>query len=125
MIAVSLDEAGLGPLEEHELMAPPIMRSEALSGLHEMAYRGEISAALADAARGRVVDFPVAVVSHEETMDRAWRIAEDLGWAKTYDAEYVALAQLLECSLVTIDAKLARGAGRLIRIFGPGELADL
>jgi predicted nucleic acid-binding protein len=33
--------------------------------------------------------------------------------AKTYDAEYVALAGLLRCRLVTIDGRLRRGAGRL------------
>ena len=36
-----------------------------------------------------------------------------LGWAKTYDAEYVALAQLIGCRMVTLDARLRRGADRL------------
>ena len=36
--------------------------------------------------------------------EEAWRVADELGWAKTYDAEYVALARLLDCRLVTLDA---------------------
>lgn len=30
-------------------------------------------------------------------MDEAWRIAQQFGWAKTYDAEYLALAKILGC----------------------------
>ena len=52
----------------------------------------------------------------------AWEVADALGWAKTYDAEYVALAQHLDCPLLTIDARLARGAGRVVSIVGPADL---
>jgi predicted nucleic acid-binding protein len=40
-----------------------------------------------------------------ELAGEAWRIADELGWAKTYDANYVALARLLGCKLVTLDAR--------------------
>ena len=33
-----------------------------------------------------------------------------------------ALAQLLACPLVTLDARLRRGAGHLVEIIGPAEL---
>jgi predicted nucleic acid-binding protein len=39
---------------------------------------------------------------------RAWDLAEQLGWAETYDAEYVALTQLQADAFVTLDAELAR-----------------
>jgi len=45
-----------------------------------------------------------------------------MGWAKTYDAEYVALARLLSCRLVTLDARLRRGADRLGFVVAPQEL---
>jgi predicted nucleic acid-binding protein len=35
------------------------------------------------------------------------------GGARTYDAEYVALARILGCRLVTVDGRLRRGADRL------------
>ena len=39
---------------------------------------------------------------------RAWDVADRLGWASTYDAEYVALTQLQADAFVTLDADLAR-----------------
>lgn len=125
VIAVGVDAAGMGPLEAHELIAPPIMQSEAVSGLHEMRYRGEISDTLAEAALGRVSNLPVTVIRHVDLWSRAWRISDLLGWAKTYDAEYVALAQLMDCPLLTIDARLAKGAARHARIVTPEEVPAL
>lgn len=45
-----------------------------------------------------------------------------MGWAKTYDAEYLALAELLKCRFVTLDARLRRGADRLGYVVSPGEI---
>ena len=39
---------------------------------------------------------------------KAWALTEQLGWAETYDAEYVALTQLQADALVTPDNELAR-----------------
>jgi predicted nucleic acid-binding protein len=52
----------------------------------------------------------------------AWRIAEEMGWAKTYDAEYLALARLLDGHVVTLDARLRSGADRLGLVIGPDEI---
>ena len=38
----------------------------------------------------------------------AWKVADQLGWADTYDAEYVALTQLQADAFVTLDKGLAR-----------------
>ncbi|MCW2995875.1 MAG: hypothetical protein JWQ18_3370 [Conexibacter sp.] len=42
--------------------------------------------------------------------------------AKTYDANYVALARLQDCRVVTLDARLRRGTSRLGIVVGPAEL---
>ena len=122
IVQACIDATGLGPLAGHELVGPPVLRPEALSSLHELRIRGEISAELAKAAVDRLATLPFTIREPQDLVQSAWTIAEALGWAKTYDAEYVALAQLLDCRLVTLDARLARGAARLATIVGPAEL---
>ena len=53
---------------------------------------------------------------------RAWKVADQLGWAATYGAEYVALTLLQADAFVTLDAELARRAGELVRVAGIEEL---
>ena len=65
---------------------------------------------------------PVERRDDERLGERAWRIADELGWAKTYDAEYVALASLLDCRLVTLDARLRRATDHLGFVVSPTEL---
>ena len=113
---------GFSELGTETLAAPALMWSEARSALHETAWRGEIDADDAEAARLRLEDCPVERVDRSALGDQAWRIANELGFAKTYDAEYLALAHLLQCRLVTLDRRLRRGAERLGFVVGPSEL---
>ena len=45
---------------------------------------------------------------------RAWELADKLGWASTYDAEYIALTQLQADAFVTLDAELARSVAGIV-----------
>jgi predicted nucleic acid-binding protein len=121
----SIGEEFRDALGENELVAPPLLWSEVPSVLHELAFRGEISRALSEQALSRFLDGQLGVV--ERRLDgltmAAWRLASEFGWAKTYDAEYLALARLLGCRLVTLDARLRRGADRLGFVVTPTELA--
>ena len=45
---------------------------------------------------------------------RAWEIADQLGWASTYNAEYIALTQLQADAFITLDAELARSVEGIV-----------
>jgi len=59
---------------------------------------------------------PLAITSTSELAHDAYALAARLGWARSYDAEYVVLAQRLVCPFLTVDARLARTAGRFVEI---------
>jgi predicted nucleic acid-binding protein len=113
---------GMRRFGRERLVAPPLMWSESRSVVHEAVWRGKTSNAQAEAVLSQLVGGRIEVRTHRRLGARAWEIADELGWAKTYDAEYVALASLLGCRLVTVDGRLRRGAARLGFVIGPDEL---
>lgn len=120
-VQACLVEDGFGPLAD-VLVAPPLWWSEVSSALHELHWRHSISAELASAAFERLQRAPVKERRNRRLRQEAWDLASTLGWAKTYDAEYVALARLLGCRLLTIDGRLKRGAARAVEVVGPTEV---
>src|SRR5205809_7801719 len=98
------------------------MWSEASSVLHELRWRKEISSELAATAVRRLSQADISPRRPKGLTDEAWRIADRLGWAKTYDAEYLALARLLKCRLLTAGARLKVAGSRLVDVLGPTEL---
>ena len=113
---------GWGPIDHEALAAPPLMWSETLSTLRELSWRGAVSIPTAEAALAALAHAPVEQLSPPGLAAEAWQVAVTLGWAKTYDAEYVALARMLGARLLTLDARLRRGAGRMVDVIGPTEL---
>jgi predicted nucleic acid-binding protein len=121
-ILASHQPDGFDELGDTDLLAPPLLWSEFRSSVHAARWRGQITLEEALRMRGRFRHSPVKERRHTRLDDETWRVAEEMGWAKTFDAEYVALAGLLGCRLVTADARLRRGADRLGFVIGPTEL---
>jgi predicted nucleic acid-binding protein len=92
----------------HRLLAPTLLRSQMLSALHEAAHRGEIAPDVALDRLARIAKMPIRLLGDAVLRRRAWDIAGELGWAETYDAEYVALTQLQADALMTLDPELRR-----------------
>ena len=106
----------------HELLAPTLLRSQTLSALHEAVQRGDLPADVARDRLARIGRLPIRLLGDGVLRRRAWDIAQRLGWASTYDAEYVALTQLQADAFVTLDAELAR---RLEGIVATASIDDL
>jgi predicted nucleic acid-binding protein len=121
VVEASLGIRRLADLGE-DLVAPPLLWPEARSAIRQGHWRGVVTTEQAWAARQALVGAAVDVRDHPELGEESWRIADVLGWAKTYDAEYVALGSLLGCRVVTVDGRLRRGADRLGFVVGPLEL---
>jgi predicted nucleic acid-binding protein len=93
---------------EHELLAPTLLRSQTLSAMHEAVHRGEIPREVALDRLARIRAMPIRLLGDAVLRRRAWEVADQLGWASTYEAEYVAFTQLQADAFVTLDAELAR-----------------
>lgn len=92
-----------------EWCAPSHQRLELLSSLRGLLLGRKISLTDAEAAR-RLHAFQA--ITHVEVAgviaDRVWELRHDL---TAYDAAYVAVAEALDCSLVTGDVRLAAAPG--------------
>ena len=112
---------GFGLLPE-DLVAPPLMWSEARAAPRMRWWQGVLDIGDAVRALERLEASPVSRRSPGGLDREAWDVAVELGWARTYEAEYVGLARLLRCRLVTLDTRLRRGTDRLGFVISPGEL---
>lgn len=104
------------------LLAPHLLLSEVHSALHEAKWRGEVSADDAQATIARLETAPIEARAPATLRREAWALAEELGWAKTYDAEYLALARIEGTRVVTLDGRLRRGAARTGLVVALDEL---
>jgi predicted nucleic acid-binding protein len=98
----------------HELLAPTLLRSQTLSALHEAVHRGELRPDVAREQLGRVGRLPIRLLGDAVLRRRAWEVADQLGWASTYNAEYVALTLLQADAFVTLDQELARSVKGIV-----------
>ena len=99
---------------KHELLAPTLLRSQTLSALHEAVQRGELPADVAREHLARIGQMSIRLLGDAVLRRRAWEVADQLGWASTYDAEYVALTLLQADAFITLDAQLARSVEGIV-----------
>jgi predicted nucleic acid-binding protein len=107
---------------EDELAGPPLLWSEARSTMHLQLAKGMFDSGRARRLHERLIAAPIARIDPPELGQEAWQIADEFGWGRTYDAEYVALAKILKCRLLTLDRRLRRGTDRLGLVITPAEL---
>ena len=111
-IRLASDEATIS--DRHRLLAPTLIRSQVLSRLYQAVSRGELTRQEADHHLDYLRSLRIRLLGDRVLQRRAWLIAEQLGWADTLDAEYVALTQLQADALVTLDPDLAVAVAGLV-----------
>jgi predicted nucleic acid-binding protein len=110
---------------DHELLAPTLIRSQVLSRLHESVHRGELPEAVATERLARIAGIPMRLLGDAVLRRVAWKLATELDWASTYDAEYLALTQLQGDAFITLDEDLARAAEKVVTLASIDELLTI
>ena len=113
-VVLHLASEGTDVPAAHKLLAPTLLRSQTLSALHEAVQRGEIPADVARDRLKHIRGMRIRLLGDAVLQRRAWELADQLGWASTYNAEYVALTQLQADAFVTLDADLARSVEGIV-----------
>jgi predicted nucleic acid-binding protein len=90
------------------LHAPHITDLEILNALRRELRAGRIDAVRATNALHFLANLDLERHSHEPMIRRIWELKDNLS---AYDAAYVALAEILDCPLLTADARLSHAPG--------------
>ncbi|MGH9210992.1 MAG: type II toxin-antitoxin system VapC family toxin [Acidimicrobiales bacterium] len=111
--ALLYEGAATERLADEWLCAPYLIDAEVLSGLRANVRNGTIETKGATIALSRFGDLQVLRYPHEWLIERAWDLRDNV---TSYDALYVALAEMLDEVLVTTDARLAKAPGIRARV---------
>ena len=106
--AIRLVREGVTVPATHQLVAPNLLRSQALSSLYRDVRAGRLSDDEAATLLHGITTMRIRLLGDRVSRALACRIAKQLDWDDTTNAEYVAVAKLQADALVTLDAELAR-----------------
>lgn len=90
------------------LHVPHLADVEIAQALRRYVREGALAADSAAAALDDLRSLDLERHGHEPLLDRVWALRANL---TAYDAVYVALAEALDCTLLTCDGRLARAPG--------------
>ena len=99
---------------EHQLVAPNLIRSQALSLLLASVRQGDISEAEALERHERLTELKMRLLGDRVSRRTAWKIAREQDWETTFDAEYLAVTKLQADALITIDGQMASKAAHIV-----------
>jgi len=89
--------------QQEAVCAPHLLDAEVGQTLRRFLLRGDLSAARARVAIGRLQSLPLRRYSHTRLVSRAFEFRDN---ATVYDGLYLALAEALDAPLLTCDARL-------------------
>ena len=95
------------------LHAPHLIDVEVAQTLRRLAIRKEMDPVRGRAALDALADMPIQRYPHGFLLPRVWALRDTV---TAYDALYVALAEVLDATLVTRDRRLANAVGPFVEI---------
>jgi predicted nucleic acid-binding protein len=95
-------------LAAESLVAPHLLPVEVANVLRRSALAGDISPDVAALAHADLTDLRIELLPYALVADRIWELREAV---TAYDAWYVAVAEMLDASLATLDHRLASAPG--------------
>lgn len=95
-------------LAAEDLHAPHLIDTEVASGLRRRVLANELDPAAGHAALRVLRQLGMRRYPAAGLLERVWLLRADLS---AYDACYLALAETLDCALLTADARLGRAPG--------------
>ena len=101
---------------DEDLACPELALAEAGNILRRMELAERISHTEATAAYAELFDLDIVLYPFTPFAERIWELRNNL---TIYDAWFVALAETLDCSLVTLDRRLSRAVGPACEIVTP------
>lgn len=99
--------------EEESLHMPHLADVEVAHVLRRLVAIKALPERIAGAAIADLQDLDIDRHAHDPLLERIWELR---GNVSAYDAAYLALAEVLEATLLTCDRKLAKAAGRTVRV---------
>lgn len=113
VVAALVDDGVVGRwseavLRDADLAAPHLMPIEAANILRRGSLSGQISADTATLAHADLCQLPVVLFPYGLLAGRTWDLRSNV---TVYDACYIALAEILDVALVTLDRRLAAATG--------------
>ncbi len=116
LTAIRLAREGITLAEDHQLVAPNVLHSHALSFLYRSVRLDELSEGEAKAILLGITTMRIRLLGDRVSRANAWKIAEKLGWPDIGNAEYVAVAKLQADVFVTLDEILAAEVAGIVTV---------
>jgi predicted nucleic acid-binding protein len=102
--------------DDHQILAPTLLRSQLLSLLYQAERRGDMTRKDAEQQLDYVRGLRIRLLGDRVLQNVAWKAAILLGWPDTFFAEYVALTQLHADALITLDQRLSDEVKSLVTV---------
>ena len=122
--AVALALRDHTPGRDREIYAPTLLRSQVLALCRTKVVDGSMGQAAALGLAERACRLPRRLLGDAVPRRTGWKLADDHGWASTYDAEYIALTQLHGVALVAGSDALRELAAPLVHTETVDSFAD-